>query len=109
MDSITLGFDSTLNVSAEVGDVMFYKATTTNDAIIQIGVITSITSQFITCNILASTERPATGDFIFFVKSQSINTSGLVGAYAVVKMEIDPTISGAKELYAVSSEVIPSS
>ena len=109
MDSITLGFNSTLNVSAEVGDVMFYKATTTDNAVIQMGIITNITPQFITCNIQASTRRPATGDFIFFVKSQSINTSGLVGAYAIVKMEIDPTTSGAKELYAVSSEVIPSS
>jgi hypothetical protein len=47
------------------------------------------------------------GDFVFFVKNSQINTSGIVGYYASVKMT--QTTGTNKELFAVNSEIFVSS
>lgn len=106
MDSITLTFNVTLNVSLQVGDVTFYKDLT-DDKVYLIGAVTDITGSVVTCDIGPSTPRPADGDFIFFAKNSEINMSGVVGYFASVKMDL----SGAakKELFAVSAEIFHSS
>jgi hypothetical protein len=50
---------------------------------------------------------PATGDFIFFAKNSQVNTSGIIGYYASVKMT--KTGGTNKELFAVNSEIFISS
>ena len=47
------------------------------------------------------------GDFVFFVKNSQINTSGIVGYYALVEMT--QTTGNNKELFAVNSEIFVSS
>ena len=50
---------------------------------------------------------PAAGDFIFFAKNTQVNTSGIIGYYASVKMT--KTGGTNKELFAVNSEIFISS
>ena len=105
MDTITLNFDININVSFDLGDVVFFQDN--SDKVWQIGVATGKTSTSITCDINPATPRPATGDFIFFAKSSEINKSGLLGYYASVTMELSGTAK--KELFAVSTEMFQSS
>ena len=108
MDSIDLTFGQALNVSLQIGDVMFYKDISSGD-VYQMGAVTAITqaTYVVTCEISPSTPRPGAGDFIFFAKDSEVNTSGLVGYYASVKMNL--TGSAKKELFAVSTEIFQSS
>lgn len=106
MDEIVLTFTKAINVSLQVGDILFYKDIS-EDEIYQIGEVTTIDGMEITADINASTPRPIAGDFIFFAKDNEVNTSGLVGYYASVKMNL--TGSAKKELFAVSTEMFQSS
>jgi len=108
MGSINLTFNDPLNTSLTPGDVAFFKDTVSGD-IYQIGEVTAIVSDInmVICNIPDSYKRPGVSDFIFFVKDSEINTSGLVGYFASVKMELDGNVK--KELYAVSTEMHKSS
>lgn len=108
MPSITLNFNNPLNVSLQegVGDIVYYQDSSTQD-IYSIGACTNINGNSITCDILASTPPPASGDFIFFGKNPEVNTSGIIGYYAEVDMEISST--SKKELFSIKSEVSLSS
>jgi len=106
MDSIILNFANDLNASIRVGDIALYKDSGTGD-IITMGAITSIGAQTFTCNIPTDTVRPTTADFVFFAKDNIVNTSGLIGYYAEVKMAITPAAD--EELFAVSTEIFVSS
>lgn len=108
MDEITLTFNNALNVSLTIGDVAFFKDISEDD-VYQMGSVTDIdrTINEFTCEIASSTPRPEAGDFIFFAKDSEVNTSGLVGYYASVKMNL--TGSAKKELFAVSTEMFQSS
>ena len=110
MGSITLGFTNNLNTSLSIGDIAYFKAAS-DGGVYQIGPITAInstlTTSLLTCDIPDSFLRPELSDYIFFVKDSEINTSGLTGYFATVKMTL--TGSEKKELYAVSTEVSQSS
>lgn len=108
MPSITLNFSNPLNVSLQqgTGDIVYYQDSVT-DNIYTIGPCTNISGSSITCDILASTTPPTSGDFIFFGKNPEANTSGLIGYYAEVDMEIVST--SKKELFAVNTEIFISS
>lgn len=108
MDEITLTFNTKLNVSLSLGDVAFFKDISEDD-VYQMGSVTTIdrANNTFTCEISSSTPRPETGDFIFFAKDSEVNTSGLVGYYASVKMKLEG--STKKELFAVSTEIFQSS
>ena len=72
-----------------------------------LGPCVEITATTIKVNIPAGATGVGNDDFIFFGKNTQINTSGLLGHQATVKMT---TTSGAKkELFAVNSEVFISS
>jgi hypothetical protein len=107
MGSITLNFANDLNVSLQknTDDAVFFQDTSNN--IYQIGNCTDITNNSITCNIADNALRPTAGDFIFFAKNREINTSGLLGYYAEVDVEV--TSNQFKELFAVNTEVSLSS
>ena len=108
MDSITLTLGYELNRSLQIGDVVLYKDISSGD-IVYVGAITAIdrTLFTITCDIENTTPRPEAGDFIFFSKDNVANTSGIIGHYAEVTMEITPTAE--EELFAVSTEIFISS
>lgn len=106
MDSITLTFNEAVNVSLAIGDIVFYKDLSA-DRVYQIGAVTATGAMTITCDIAPATPRPEINDFIFFAKDAEVNISGLLGYYASVTMELSG--SAKKELFAVSSELFPSS
>lgn len=109
MDSITIEFAEAINVSLQIGDTAFFKDS--SDQIFLMGAVTSIT-QFpdaITCEIPSSTPRPSTSDFIFFVKDEEINKTGLLGHYGEITLTCTPGVGENPEIYAISSEAVTSS
>jgi len=108
---ITLLFPFALNVSAQIGDVLYY----TNDdgeTIIEIGAITSITinangSVTVTAQIPVNVVPPVNSSYIFFAKESRVNTSNLKGYYAEAQFRNDATTE--VELFSVGSEVFQSS
>lgn len=115
MASITLNFNNPINVSIQSNndsannyagaDIVYFQDS--NGDIYEIGPCTGVTNTSVTCDIDDDSPRPADGDFIFFAKSPETNTSGLIGYYAEVDMEINST--SKKELFAVNSEIFISS
>ena len=107
IQSITLTFPDPINVSAQVGDTVYYTNDENGDLIVEIGVITSISTYTIVANILSTTPRPDNSSFILFSKTNSTNISGLRGYYAEAQFRND---SYQKiELYSVGSEIFISS
>jgi len=70
-----------------------------------IGKINDISSDTITINSITNT--PGIDDFIMFSKSKAVNNTSLLGYYAGVK--INNNSKGHAELFALSSEITPSS
>lgn len=108
LENITINFAFPLNVSIQVGsDVVYYKDGTTED-VYRLGKCIAKTATSITCEISSITPPPdSTNDYIFFVKDNSANTSGIVGYHGTVDMEV--TSTDKKELFAVNTEVFISS
>ena len=108
VESITINFSVPFNVSLQVGsDIIYYKDGSTGE-VYRLGVCTAKTATSITCEILSSTPPPdSTDDFIFFMKDNDANTSGIVGYHGTVDMEV--TSTDKKELFAVNTEVFISS
>ena len=117
---IQLNFTS-INISAQVGDIVFFTSAANNgqqlggfdDSDVSntsvLGSIISISQGVIIVsydnNIVTST--PVEGDFISFVKDKRINTSSLLGYYASVNFVNDST--GKVELFSVGSDISESS
>lgn len=109
MDSITLTFPHSLNVSIQVGDTTYY-SDEINGADIQVmGLITAIdrTLNTITTEIASNTVRPSLTSFILFSKTASINTNGLKGYYAEMQFKNDSV--DYAELFSVGSDIFVSS
>ena len=108
--SVTIGFVKPINVSlqSKTNDTVMYKSSSDNKIYV-IGQCMGINHDnlTITCTLAANGTVPEDGDFIFFAKSSEINTSGIIGYYGVVDMEV--TSSTFKELFAVNSEIFISS
>tara|TARA_R100000541_G_scaffold45556_1_gene52542 strand:- start:494 stop:856 length:363 start_codon:yes stop_codon:yes gene_type:complete len=119
MPLITIGFNQSINVSVQVGDLAWYVPTNlqgvqgnqynTNDTdkILLIGPITNITGNTLTIDQPISQPPPATTDFIMFSKDNRANVSGILGYYARVKFVNDS--KDKIELFAVASEIFESS
>ena len=110
MDSITISLAvNSINVSVQIGDIAFFQDSDEN--VVYIGGITSIDyiNNTITCDILPSTPRPSQNDFIFFVKDQEINQTGLKGHYALMRLNYNPLDGKNSELFSTSCEVVKSS
>lgn len=113
MPSITLNFDFPLNVSLQANntspytgaDIVYFQ--NSSGDVYEIGPCTAVGATSITCDIDAGATQPSNNDFIFFAKSPETNTSGIIGYYAEVDMEISST--SKKELFAVNSEIFISS
>ena len=107
MDSITLTFPKPLNVSVQIGDTAYYTNDINGETIVQIGEITGITLNSITCNTLPSTPRPTATSFILFSKTNAANVSGILGYYAEAVFKNNATTKA--ELFSIASEVFESS
>ena len=112
----TLTFAQPLNISCQVGDTAYYVPTTTSggfstnsSAIIEIGIITSITgtntAPILTIALNLST--PTNPSFILFSKDNKANLSSALGYYAEVKYKNTSTIEA--ELFNVGAEILGSS
>jgi hypothetical protein len=110
MPTATLTFANPINVSIQenVLDIVFYQTAGTT-TVTRMGECQAIdrVNNTLTCFIDNTTALPAVGDFIFFAKDNIVNTSGIIGYHATVKMSV--TSTAERELYAVSSETFISS
>ena len=106
-------FDTKMNTSLQVGDKLWY-STATNGILgdlIEIGVVHSIhsnnQSSFSINVTVNSTGLVPANSFILFEKHIKANESSLKGYYADVTLE--NSSKKRAELFAVSSEIVPSS
>ena len=110
MPTTTLTFANPINVSLQedVNDIVYYQAAGTT-VITRMGECQAIdrVNNTLTCWIDNTTALPSVGDFIFFSKENIVNTSGIIGYYADVDMQV--TSAAERELFAVSSESFISS
>ena len=134
MANVTLKFNHELNVSVQVGDVVYYIATTpvgpaktwaqtttphyTRDRnnIIMIGSIITIlpwngSRSIIVADMPHAVAQqhgpPAAGDFIMFSKDNKVNLSSLLGYYSLVKFRNNSTEEA--ELFSVGTDFVESS
>ena len=105
MSSITLNASFDKNVSLQINDVIYYQDVNGNTN--RIGPLTSMSGTTVTWTVDGDVNTLNNGNFLFFVKENEINTSGLLGYYA----EIDFTNDSREyaELFAVNSEIFISS
>jgi hypothetical protein len=113
---ITLNQD--INSSLQVGDTLYYASLEENQANANslfsntanpkiIGEVISINGNSIEVGETAAGLNVSVNDFLFFVKDFKVNTSGLKGYYAKVRLQTNS--SSASKLFSVSAEVSESS
>ena len=109
MDQITLTFSNPIQVSVQVGDILYYTNDPMGTTVVKIGDAVSINygANTIVCNIEPQTVRPTSTSFILFTKDNKVNTSGLVGYFAEVELRNDSL--NKAELFSVGSEIFESS
>ena len=112
-------FDSPINASLQIGDIIYYQQTITSlggfntinsNDIIKFGQVTARTSRTMTVDdtvFPGGTPDPYHGAFILFAKNHTVNTSSLIGYFADVKFENNSTEK--IELFSVGSEITESS
>lgn len=105
--SITLTFPNPINVSAQVGDTVYYTNDENGEVIVEIGEITSISTNTIVANIPSGTSRPDNNSFILFSKTNKTNVSGIRGYYAEAQFRNASTKK--IELFSVGSQIFESS
>jgi hypothetical protein len=123
-------FDGPINASLQIGDIIYHQSP--SGVIVKFGVITEINGSYwlpsdplgyewdepeftssstfsikIDKTVFGSPTNPVKNYFIFFVKNQVVNMSGLAGYYANARFQNNSKVKA--ELFAVSSEVTESS
>ena len=109
MDQITLTFSRPIQVSVQIGDILYYTNDPMGTTVVKIGDVVSINygANAIVCNIDPQTVRPTSTSFILFTKDNKANTSGIAGYFAEVELRNDSVKKA--ELFSVGSEVFESS
>ena len=114
MPTTTLTFAQDINVSVQVGDIIYYApAATVNQhdeltsGIVELGVVLSISGNTITVNYPFGTALPSINDFIMFAKDRSANMSSLLGYFAEFQIRNNSTEKA--EIYSISVDVTESS
>ena len=111
MPTTDLTFPNNINVSVQIGDIIYYTPTTLNGihntagTIIELGFVTAINGNTITVDYIAALPQP--GDFIMFAKDRSVNMSSLLGYFA--KFRIRNNSKDKAEMYSISVDVTESS
>lgn len=103
---INVSLQGWVDGSEEGDDKVYFVDASDSDKVYLIGTCIDITGKEIQVS-KDTTAVPAAGDFIFFAKNTQVNTSGIIGYYASVKMT--KTGGTNKELFAVNSEIFISS
>jgi hypothetical protein len=103
---------SSVNISAQIGDMIYYISGNNENDVRFLGEITNIDTVGGTTNIMviynsAEVSLPPSGAFIFFAKNKQVNTSSLLGYYASVNFVNNSTKKA--ELFAIGSEISESS
>jgi len=113
MPTTTLSFNNNINVSVQIGDIIYYSPTTTTGNfntttnIVLLGDVTDISGNTITVEYTSGTALPSAGDFIMFAKDRTVNMSTLLGYFA--KFRIKNNSTEKSEMYSISVDVVPSS
>lgn len=113
MPTVDLTFNQDINVSVQIGDIIYYSPTTptgthdTAGAIIELGDVVSIYGNTIVVNYQVGTVLPTASDFIMFAKDRSANMSSLLGYYA--EFRIVNNSRDKAEMYSVSVDITESS
>ena len=118
MATITITIGNSLNESLSVNDTAYYVSlassggfSSSSGSITQLGNIDAINTSTNTITVDVGSTTIGANDLddkmLLFSKDAAVNTSGLTGYYASVKMKNDST--SESELFAVSSEVVLSS
>ncbi len=110
MDNIGIDFNGiSINVSLQIGDIAFFQ--NSSSEIHYIGAVTAIDREnsIINCDINPGSERPTASDFVFFIKDEEINKTGLTGHYGIITLKCNPLDGVNKELFTTSCEVVVSS
>ena len=111
MPTTDLTFPNDINVSVQIGDIIYYTPTTLNGihntagTIVELGFVTAINGNTITVNYIAALPDP--GDFIMFAKDRSVNMSSLLGYFA--KFRIRNNSQDKAEMYSIAVDVVESS
>ena len=111
MPTTDLTFPNDINVSVQIGDIIYYTPTTLNGihntagTIIELGFVTAINGNTITVDYIAALPQP--GDFIMFAKDRSVNMSSLLGYFA--KFRIRNNSQDKAEMYSIAVDMIESS
>ena len=111
MPTTDLTFPNDINVSVQIGDIIYYTPTTLNGVhntagtIVELGFVTAINGNTITVDYIAALPQP--GDFIMFAKDRSTNMSSLLGYFA--KFRIRNNSQDKAEMYSISVDVTESS
>mgnify|MGYP003114541041 FL=1 len=111
MPTTDLTFPNDINVSVQIGDIIYYTPTTFNGVhntagtIIELGTVVAINGNTITVDYIAALPQP--GDFIMFAKNRSVNMSSLLGYFA--KFRIRNNSQDKAEMYSIAVDVIESS
>ena len=95
-----------INVSLQVGDIIYFLDINTN-TVTSLGAVTLFENENTIRATYTSGTRPVNGNFFFFVKDNELNTSGLIGYFA--KLTFSTSGTGKNELFAVGSEIFISS
>jgi len=116
MATITLG-NTTLNESLSVLDKVYYAPITTANGfdklgtIVEIGTVNAVNRETsvitVTNPVVNGVNLTGTANFLLFSKNNAVETSGLTGYYASVKMKNNSTSKA--ELFSVNSEIVQSS
>jgi len=106
MANLTINFDKKINTSLQKGDIVYFLD---NGTLEEVGPCVSVASDRLSfiVDIGSKAKRPTIGDYFMFAKNNVINSSGLIGYQATIKIENDST--DFCELYAVNSETMFSS
>ena len=111
MPTTDLTFPNDINVSVQIGDIIYYTPTTLNGihntagTIVELGFVTAINGNTITVDYIAALPQP--GDFIMFAKDRSVNMSSLLGYFA--KFRIRNNSQDKAEMYSIAVDVVESS
>lgn len=116
--TIRLPFNSSINTSLQVGDIVYYctpessgKGTITKNEfsdIIKLGDCKSITSTYIEVeNVPSAIDPVPVGSFLLFSKNNKVNIGSLKGYYALVEFRNNSTQDA--EMFSVGVDVNESS
>lgn len=102
----TITFTGDINVSLQVGDIIYFVDASESNAVTRLGPVTAISGTTVKATYTTGF-KPVADDFIFFVKDNELNTSGIIGYFA--KLTFSTSGTGKNELFAVGSEIFISS